>query len=55
MKVLLLGNYKVAHNMLFNTYKDLQDRNIVIPSELKRNLMILHSYVLAKVHWELIF
>ena len=44
-----LGNYKVAHGILFDTYKDLESRSIKIPSELKRNLMLLHSYVLAKV------
>jgi WD repeat-containing protein 19 len=46
----ILGNYKVAHGILFNTYKDLEVRNIKIPLELKLNLMLLHSYVLAKVN-----
>ncbi len=45
----LQGNYKVAHGILFDTYQELDTRDIKIPSELKRNLMILHSYVLAKL------
>ncbi len=44
-----VGKYKNAHGILFDTYKDLEARNINIPSELKRNLMLLHSYILAKV------
>jgi WD repeat-containing protein 19 len=44
-----LGNYKVAHGILFDTYKDLEAQKIKIPTELKRNLMLLHSYILAKV------
>jgi len=43
------GNYKIAHGILFDTYKDLESRRIKIPNELKQNLMLLHSYVLAKV------
>jgi WD repeat-containing protein 19 len=45
-----LGNYKVAHGILYDTFKDLEGRGIKVPSELKRNLMLLHSYVLAKVN-----
>eukprot|EP01116_Phalansterium_solitarium_P013666 TRINITY_DN3106_c0_g1_i10.p2 TRINITY_DN3106_c0_g1~~TRINITY_DN3106_c0_g1_i10.p2 ORF type:complete len:1339 (+),score=616.68 TRINITY_DN3106_c0_g1_i10:197-4213(+) len=44
-----LGNYKIAHGILFDTYKDLEMRRIKIPNELKQNLMLLHSYVLAKI------
>lgn len=44
-----LGNYKIAHGILFDTYKDLESRRIKIPNELKQNLMLLHSYVLAKI------
>jgi len=44
-----LGNYKVAHQMLLDTFKDLSAQNIAIPQELKRGLQLLHSYVLAKV------
>eukprot|EP00026_Physarum_polycephalum_P003547 Phypoly_transcript_03560.p1 GENE.Phypoly_transcript_03560~~Phypoly_transcript_03560.p1 ORF type:complete len:493 (+),score=71.34 Phypoly_transcript_03560:931-2409(+) len=44
-----LGNYKVAHNILFDTYKSLESHNIKLLFELKRSLLVLHSYVLAKI------
>ncbi|PRP88379.1 WD repeat-containing protein 19-like [Planoprotostelium fungivorum] len=44
-----LGNYKVAHSILFTTYKDLESFNIKLPFELKNNLMLLHSYIVAKI------
>mmetsp|Transcript_13440 Transcript_13440/g.31546 ORF Transcript_13440/g.31546 Transcript_13440/m.31546 type:complete len:1359 (-) Transcript_13440:179-4255(-) len=43
-----MGNYKVAHKMLFDTYKDLDSQNIPVPRELEDSLMLLHSYVLVK-------
>jgi hypothetical protein len=44
------GKYRIAHGILFETYKELESRRIKIPTELKRNLMLLHSYVLAVVN-----
>jgi WD repeat-containing protein 19 len=44
-----LGNYKVAHGLLFDTFQDLMKRGIMVPLQLRRNLMLLHSYVLARV------
>ncbi len=44
-----LGNYNVAHGILFDTHQDLVAHQIGIPSELRRNLLLLHSYILAKV------
>ncbi len=44
-----LGNYKVAHSLLFDTYHSLEEYNIKILFELKRALLIVHSYVLAKL------
>jgi WD repeat-containing protein 19 len=44
------GNYRDAHDVLFNMYSDLIKENIKIPYELTQNLMILHSYILVKVN-----
>ena len=45
-----LGNYNVAQGILFDTHQDLIAHQISIPSELRRNLLLLHSYILAKVY-----
>jgi len=42
------GFYRPAHNMLFQMHKDLEKHRIPIPAELRRNLQILHSYVIVK-------
>ncbi|XP_064190994.1 WD repeat-containing protein 19 [Anguilla rostrata] len=44
------GNYRNAHDVLFSMYTELQTQNIRIPAEMATNLMILHSYILVKVH-----
>ncbi|KAK7929442.1 hypothetical protein WMY93_005837 [Mugilogobius chulae] len=44
------GNYRNAHDVLFSMYTELQAQKIKIPSEMATNLMILHSYLLVKVH-----
>merc|ERR1712070_367149 len=43
-----MGNYKLAHSLLFRTYQDLKQQKLALPQELWRRLMILHSYVLVK-------
>merc|ERR1712193_36132 len=43
-----MGNYKLAHSLLFRTYQDLKHQKLALPQELWRRLMILHSYVLVK-------
>jgi len=43
-----LGNYRVAHQILFDTHKELTAQRIRVPQELSHNLMLLHSYVLVK-------
>eukprot|EP00746_Dinoflagellata_sp_MGD_P124561 gnl/MRDRNA2_/MRDRNA2_59159_c0_seq1.p1 gnl/MRDRNA2_/MRDRNA2_59159_c0~~gnl/MRDRNA2_/MRDRNA2_59159_c0_seq1.p1 ORF type:complete len:1372 (-),score=249.48 gnl/MRDRNA2_/MRDRNA2_59159_c0_seq1:124-4239(-) len=43
-----MGNYKLAHGLLFRTYQDLKSQKLALPQELWRRLMILHSYVLVK-------
>ncbi|XP_046339799.1 WD repeat-containing protein 19-like isoform X2 [Haliotis rufescens] len=44
------GNYRNAHDVLFSMYQELKDNKIKIPAEMATNLMILHSYILAKIH-----
>ncbi|XP_010623408.1 WD repeat-containing protein 19 [Fukomys damarensis] len=44
------GNYRNAHDVLFSMYAELKSQNIKIPSEMATNLMILHSYILVKIH-----
>ncbi|CAK6433228.1 unnamed protein product [Pipistrellus nathusii] len=44
------GNYRNAHDLLFSMYAELKSQKIKIPSEMATNLMILHSYVLVKIH-----
>ncbi|XP_026990682.2 WD repeat-containing protein 19 [Tachysurus fulvidraco] len=44
------GNYRNAHDVLFSMYMELQTNNIKIPAEMVTNLMILHSYILVKIH-----
>ncbi|XP_046853283.1 WD repeat-containing protein 19-like [Xenia sp. Carnegie-2017] len=44
------GNYRNAHDVLFAMYQELLQHKINIPAEMKQNLMILHSYILVKVH-----
>lgn len=42
------GNYRVAHDKLFSTVKQLEQLNTRPPTELMRALMLLHSYTLVK-------
>ncbi|XP_055768737.1 WD repeat-containing protein 19 [Salvelinus fontinalis] len=44
------GNYRNAHDVLFSMYTELQTQKIRIPAEMNTNLMILHSYILVKIH-----
>ena len=44
------GNYRNAHDVLFKMHQELMNNGISIPSEMKHNLMILHSYILARAH-----
>ena len=44
------GNYRNAHDVLFSMFKELRERNIKVPTEMVQNLMLLHSYVLVKIH-----
>jgi WD repeat-containing protein 19 len=41
------GNYKGAHDILFQSYQDIKKANVPIPLELEKKLSILHSYIIA--------
>ncbi|CAN0571238.1 unnamed protein product, partial [Ectocarpus sp. 12 AP-2014] len=42
-----LGNYKVAHGILFETIRQLEDQGIHVPQSLRRSFVLLHSYILV--------
>ncbi|KAJ8298131.1 hypothetical protein KUTeg_024662 [Tegillarca granosa] len=44
------GNYRNAHDVLFSMFQELKEQKIKIPAEMATNLMILHSYILVKIH-----
>nr|XP_045017612.1 WD repeat-containing protein 19 isoform X2 [Jaculus jaculus] len=44
------GNYRNARDVLFSMYAELKSQKIKTPSEMTTNLMILHSYMLVKIH-----
>ncbi|XP_022086384.1 WD repeat-containing protein 19-like [Acanthaster planci] len=46
----IAGNYRNAHDVLFSMYRELKSQKIKIPTEMATNLMILHSYILVKIH-----
>mmetsp|Transcript_29922 Transcript_29922/g.80403 ORF Transcript_29922/g.80403 Transcript_29922/m.80403 type:complete len:508 (-) Transcript_29922:54-1577(-) len=43
-----LGNYRAAHQMLFDTHRELTANNIAVPNDLSQGLMLLHSYIIVK-------
>lgn len=42
--------YRNAHDVLFAMYQELKQNNIKIPFEMYTNLMLLHSYILVRLH-----
>ncbi|KAI8918944.1 hypothetical protein BC831DRAFT_481578 [Entophlyctis helioformis] len=44
----VLGNYRAAHDLLFDNYRQLKTTKAKVPAELDRMLMLLHSYTLVK-------
>ncbi|NWH83666.1 WDR19 protein, partial [Aegithalos caudatus] len=44
------GNYRSARDVLFSMYSELKTQKIKISSEMATNLMILHSYILVRIH-----
>ncbi|KAJ3283607.1 WD repeat-containing protein 19 [Borealophlyctis nickersoniae] len=43
-----LGNYRAAHDLLLDNYRQLRATKEKVPSEIDRMLMLLHSYILVK-------
>ncbi|AYU79350.1 wd repeat-containing protein 19 [Leishmania donovani] len=43
-----MGNYKSAHKTLVEAYSILQQKNMRVPNDLRRALMLLHSYIIVK-------
>ena len=43
-----IGNYKQAHEILLDTFKDIKQSGHSIPFELNNKLMLIHSYQLSK-------
>merc|ERR1719353_2665142 len=43
-----MGNYRVAHDLLLQTHRDLQAQKMNVPSDLSRQLLLVHSYTLVK-------
>eukprot|EP00911_Craspedida_sp_UC1_P000783 UC1_evm1s599 len=44
------GNYRNAHDVLFNMYQQLRDGGNRVPQEMSQNLMLLHSYMLVNLY-----
>lgn len=44
------GNYRNAHDVLFGMYQELKQNDIKVPREMQYNLMLLHSYILVRLH-----
>ncbi|KAK9870346.1 hypothetical protein WA026_006430 [Henosepilachna vigintioctopunctata] len=44
------GNYRNAHDVLFGMYQELKNNNIRIPQDMFFNLLLLHSYILVRLH-----
>ncbi|KAG5502748.1 hypothetical protein JKF63_04515 [Porcisia hertigi] len=43
-----MGSYRGAHKTLVEAYRMLQQKNIRVPNDLRRTLMLLHSYIIVK-------
>jgi WD repeat-containing protein 19 len=46
------GEYKAARDLLFDVMKQLLKHSVPVSSEMRQNLMLLHSYLLIKVQRE---
>ncbi|XP_039278793.1 WD repeat-containing protein 19 [Nilaparvata lugens] len=44
------GNYRSAHDVLLGMCQELRENNLRISTELVSNLMLLHSYILVRLH-----
>ncbi|XP_054706802.1 WD repeat-containing protein 19-like [Uloborus diversus] len=46
------GTYRKARLLLLNMYMKLKETGIKIPHDMSRNLMLLHTYNIAKIHMQ---
>lgn len=44
-----MGNYRAAHDLLLQTHQDLHAQKMNVPSDLSRQLLLVHSYTLVKL------
>ncbi|TKR68448.1 hypothetical protein L596_024431 [Steinernema carpocapsae] len=44
------GNYRMARDLLFTMTQELKQQRIRIPAEMVNNLMLVHSYLIVKMH-----
>ncbi|KAJ3064062.1 WD repeat-containing protein 19 [Podochytrium sp. JEL0797] len=44
----MLGNYRTAHDLLLDNFRQLRKSKAKVPADLERMLMLLHSYILVK-------
>lgn len=43
-----MGNYPLAHSVVFETIRHLEDAGIKVPLQLRQSFVLLHSYILVK-------
>lgn len=46
----IAGNYRSAHDLLFSMYQELRRNSLTVGSDMKFNLILLHRYILVRVH-----
>jgi len=44
------GNYRQAHDVLYNTICELRNNRLKVSNEMTANLALLHSYILVRVY-----
>lgn len=50
IRLVLPGNYRSAHDVLLGMCQQLRHNRLAISSELLSSLMLLHSYILVRLH-----
>jgi len=45
-----IGNYRQAHDVLYNTVCELRNNRLKVSNEMMANLSLLHSYILVRVY-----
>ncbi|XP_058458948.1 WD repeat-containing protein 19 isoform X2 [Malaya genurostris] len=46
----IAGNYRSAHDLLLSMYQELNRNNLVIASDMKSSIVVLHRYTLVRTH-----